>query len=245
MTEVVVPAAVLVVAAFVQGVAGFGFGMVAMGLLPLVLPLTVAVPAVAVLGGLSNAAVLAENRGGLRRDAVLPLLAGAFVGVPLGVLFLHEADPRLVERALGIALVLYALHGLLARTAGSGAPPVASRWRDGVGAVAGSLGGVLGGAFNTGGPPVVLYVAWRRYPPAVVKAALQCFFLVSTAYQLALFAASGTLSETALRTAAVGLPSLGVGLFAGIALGRRLDAAAFRRVVLVVLLVLGIRFLAV
>ena len=245
MNEIVFAACAIAVAASVQGLSGFGFGMVAMGLLPLILPVTEAVPIVALLGVCVSSAVLVASRRSIRWRVVLPVGIGSLIGVPLGVWFLVDTDPGVVKAALGAVLVVFALHGLFARepafaTATAGG---AERWRDGVGVAAAVLGGALGGAFNVGGPPLIVYVAWRRLAPDVLKATLQCCFVPASCLQLALFVHHGVVTRETLVTAAAGLPAIGIGLAVGLVAGRRVSPVVFRRIVLSLLLVLGAFFL--
>ncbi len=235
--------ATLALAALVQGVAGFGFGLVAMAVLPAFLPLAEAVPVVALLGLGTNVTVIVANRRGIDRSIVLPLVAGVCVGTPFGVLLLSGADPRLLHALLGLVLVGYALQALVLRDARDAAPRGEGALAALAAACAGTLGGVLGGAFTTSGPPIVLYAAWRRLPPATARANMQCAFLVSSLCQIALFALAGSLTRDIGAAVLRGVPAVLVGLVAGVVVGRRVDARTFRRVVLVLLLVLGVRFL--
>src|SRR5690606_39976003 len=51
--------------------------------------------------------------------------------------------------------------------------------------------GVLGGAFNMGGPPCVAYLYSRPWPKEEVVALLQVVFIISSALRLALFGMHG------------------------------------------------------
>ena len=44
--------------------------------------------------------------------------------------------------------------------------------------MAGLLSGILTGAYNVGGPPVVIYADARRWTPDAVRSNLQSFFLL-------------------------------------------------------------------
>jgi len=244
LNEVAFAACAVTAAAMVQGLSGFGFGMMAMGLLPLVFPVTEAVPVVALLGVLVSGTVLVAHRRSVRLGTVLPLVAGSLLGVPLGVWFLTGADPGVLRTTLGLVLVVFSLHGLLGRVPAT--PPEtggAARWHGALGAAAGVVGGALGGAFNVGGPPLIVYVTWRRMEPAVMKATLQCCFVLASCVQLAMFVRAGIVTHETVVTAAAGVPAIGAGLFLGLLASRRISRTAFRRVVLVLLLGLGAWFL--
>jgi uncharacterized protein len=78
-------AGILALASFVFGLAGFGLGLVALSLLPFLLPPTRAVPLISVYSAAFALAMSIQ----LRRDIVVShlaaLLCGALVGTPVGV----------------------------------------------------------------------------------------------------------------------------------------------------------------
>jgi uncharacterized membrane protein YfcA len=237
----------VLVAGFTQGATGFGFGILAMSVLPLVLDVREAVPIVSVLGLFVCGTMLLRLWRHVEGRKAWPLLLGVAVGSPVGAYLLTSLDRRLVTTLLGLVLVLYgggrlALEGRGARPPEE-APAPGRRPGPLWGAFAGLLGGLIGGAFNTGGPPVIVYATASRWPPDAFRANLQVVFGFSTALQLGMFAHAGLLTEAVLTRDAVALPALIVGVWTGTVLASRLDAALFRRIVLALLVVFGIVFL--
>lgn len=229
--------AVAFVAAFVQGVTGFGSAIVAMPLLSLLVDVRASAPLVALLSLAINTALLVPERRRLPWGRVGPLLAGSLAGVPCGVLFVAGADERLARGALGAALVVSSLcllrFGRL--PLGTGKWPAAAF---------GAFSGLLGGAFNASGPPAVLYAASQSWDKAETRAALQLYFLLSGLVVVALHAFSGLTDRSVLLTAAAALPLLAAGSFAGHAVHRRVSEERFRTLVRVLLLAAGIALIA-
>lgn len=226
----------ILLAAFTQGVAGFGSGLVAMAILPLVMPLDDAVPIVAMTCLVVNFSILVQMWRHVERAKVLPMVLGALVGVPLGAVALKQVDPGMLELVLGVILIAYAAHALFG---GSGRRVViGDRW----GLVTGVVGGVLGGAFNTGGPPAVVYVTMRDWSKDATKATLQGFFCAISTLQMPIYVAADVLGTEHLKMAAVALPTLGIGLWLGTKVYDRIDAPLFRRIVLVMIAVMGVVF---
>jgi hypothetical protein len=225
-------AAVAFLAAFVQGITGFGSALLAMPLLALLLGVRVAAPLVALLSLAMNVALLIPARRRLPWGRAWPLLGGSLVGIPFGVLFLDRADARLARVALGAALVASGL--LLQRCrlpAGGGVGPAL-----GTGAVA----GLLGGAFNFSGPPVILYAASRPWAKEETHATLQLYFLASNVAIVAGQALSGLTTAPVVRAAATALPALAAGALAGWAVHRRVGEESFRRVLQLALVAAGL-----
>jgi len=236
MTELLV-ALILLLAAVVQGASGFGSGLVAMALLPLVVPLKSAIAVSAVLGIILNSMLAWRLRAHIDRAEVVPLAVAALVGIPFGVVFLHRVEPKLVMATLGAVLVLYSGWSLLAR----GRPePVARGWAW----LAGLVGGLIGGAFNTAGPPILVYATRQAWPRDVFRANLQTVFVVTGVSGLIGYAMTGMVTSYTLWLDLVGLPVLVVGGIAGQRIGDRVDQHAFRRAVLVALALMGLSYLS-
>jgi hypothetical protein len=233
----VIIAAIVFAGAFVQTVAGFGLALVAMPLLAGVMDVRVATPLIAVLGFGSNLALLVRHRASLSVRSVWRLSLAAVIGIPPGVIALRKLDPGVVTAALGIVLVAYAIYALttprLPRLRHPG-------WAWGFGFTA----GLLSGAYNTSGPPVVMYGSCRGWSPAAFRANLQGFFLLNGIVALPVHAVAGSFDAEVAAACLSGLPGLALGLLAGSLLDRRIDAERFRRMVLVLLLLLGLRLVA-
>lgn len=226
-------AAVVFLAAFTQGVTGFGSGLVAMALIPLFMDLRDAVPVVALLGIAVNGVIMIQLRHHIDRRKVLPMVMGALIGVPFGVYALKTLDAGLLKMALGLILVGYVGYAMMAGDE--------RRFRvgDWWGLLAGSLGGVLGGAFNTSGPPVILYVTLKDWDKDAIKASLQVFFVAISLTAVPLHIVAGNIKSTHLPLAGLALPVLLFGVWAGTRVYDRIDSDAFRKVVLVGLAVMG------
>lgn len=218
-------------AALVHAVAGFGAALVAMPLLAAVLSVRVVSPAVALLTLTLNLMLLWRVREEFAPGGIAPLVAGAAVGIPIGVLFLSRAGERAMTVALGTVLVLYALVSL-ARTR----PIPLAR---GGGVAMGLLSGALGGAFNAGGPPAVVYLSSREWRKGEIYASLQLYFALIGLLIVISHALAGLTTPEVLRLYALCLPFLATGSAAGYALHRRTEPRLYRRLVFGLLLLLG------
>lgn len=236
MSEIAFLWAVVFAAVLVQSLAGFGSAMVAMSLLAAPLGLPVAAPLVALFASLLELAVLLRHRQALNFAAVWRLMAGALLAVPLGIVALRGVPEAALLTALGVVLLAYAAYGLLGRRLPQTRHPA---WAF----AAGGLSGLLSGAYNIGGPPLIVYGDGQRWPPAEFKSNLQGLFLANDALVLTLHAVAGNLTPAVWGNFWLALPALALGLAAGFALEKRFSPAGFRRMALVLLLILGARLL--
>ena len=229
-------AAITFIAAFVQGVTGFGSALLAMPLLAMFINVRAAAPLVALLSLAINVSLLIPVRGRLPWRRVAPLLAGALLGVPAGVFFLAGADEKLARMALGAVIVVSSVVLLW-----SDRFPIPGGWRAAF--TAGGLSGLLGGAFNTSGPPVMLYAAAQNWSKEETHAALQLYFLVSGLGIAGLHAVAGLTDRRVLLSLIAALPALALGSYAGWRVHRRVSEGRFRRLVQVALLAAGLALL--
>jgi uncharacterized membrane protein YfcA len=163
-----------------------------------------------------------------------PFVLGAALGVPLGVGILTWTNPAHVRAAVGVLLVLYSAYALLRPAI----PPVkAGATAD---AAVGFLNGVLGGITGLAGILVTIWCGLRGWPKDVQRTVFQpvavAIFLMSAVW----IGAAGAITAATIKLFLIGLPALLAGTWLGLKLFGRLDEAAFRRVVLALLLISGV-----
>ena len=228
--------AIFFLSAFTQGLSGFGVALVAMALLPNIIGIKDAIVLVALVAFVVDFGVLLRYRDSLQFKKVLPLILASFVGVPLGIFLLRRAGEGLALAILGITLAgyaLYALSGLrLLELKGKA-------WAYGTG----FFGGLLGGAYNTPGPPIIMYASCKKWEPDVFKGNLQTFFIQNSIIVIIGHWASGNFTPDILSIFWRGSPYLLAGLFAGLAMDRWINPEVFRKIVLVLLVVMGLRLI--
>ena len=232
-------------AAFAIGLTGYGFGLVAMGFLPYVFTVAEANAIVVPLGWLITVAALVPLRRHVDLRMLWPLAAGALVGVPLGVVYLVRLDERVLRASLGaIILIALAASVYVARRAareaagggseaGAGESTSARKTnRSAAGrllAVAvGVVSGSFGGAFSVSGPPVVVYINEVRRDKTAIKANLLAYFTFLITTRIPYLVVSGVMTADIMLTAAMMLPSVGLGLWLGTLLHNRLPTHIVR-----------------
>jgi uncharacterized membrane protein YfcA len=222
------------VAGFVQGLSGFGFGLVAMGIWAWSLDPVLAGPLV-VFGSLIGQFVAS---GALWRALnpwrALPFVLGGLAGVPLGVLLLRYINPIAFKASVGLLLVVWCPLMLFAREL----PRIqrGGRWAD---AGVGWIGGIMGGLGGLTGPAPILWSTLRGWDRHTQRGVFQVFNICMQALTLAVYFVSGTLPREVLPLFAVMVPAMLVSTAAGFVLYRRFSDLVFRRVVLGLLTVSG------
>jgi uncharacterized membrane protein YfcA len=173
------------------------------------------------------------------RDAIAwpklwPFVAGAAIGIPVGVAVLTWTNPAYVRAGIGAFLLAFSLYSLLRPSVQVSA---GGRLAD---AGVGFLNGVLAGLSGLAGILVIIWCQLRGWSRDQQRAVFQpvaiAIFLMTAAW----LGGTGVIGADIARLFLLGLPALLAGTWLGIKLYGRLDEAAFRKVVLVVLLVSGI-----
>lgn len=224
--------AVLFVASTVHAGMGFGSALVAMPLLSLLLGVEVATPLVGLAVPVTLVLVLARSWQHLDLRATAQLLIGSACGIPVGVLVLRQVPASIILAVLGCVLIAYGMWGLVR--------PRLPRlnWTP-AGYLFGVCAGLLGGACNINGPPVVLYGALSGWEPARFRATLSGYFLPTAVLICAAHAATGLWSMRVFELFLMALPVLLVGNWCGLRLARRIPAARFAYLLHWLLVMLG------
>jgi hypothetical protein len=228
--------AIVFFASFTQSVVGFGTAMVGMPLMVTVLGIQTSSPLIALLGLTLETIMLLYYRQSVSVTVMWRLIIAAVAGIPLGVLAIQRIPEQTVLTVLGVVIAGYAIYGLLRLRL----PTLESNlWAYG----AGFLSGVLGGAYNTAGPPVVIYGHCKRWPPEEFRGNLQGFFLVIDLLVVVNHTVVGNMTADVWRNYLIALAPLVIGFVVGTRLATRIDPALYSRIVLVMLVILGVRLI--
>src|SRR5215469_6661522 len=163
---------VIFAATLIRSALGFGEALVAVPLLAIRLPISVAAP-LAVLVSITVAAVIiAQDWRSVHVRSAGWLVVSTLFGIPLGLLLLTEGNQQLVKGALAIIIIAFSAYAFIGRRP----PELHSDNRVWL-LVSGFVAGVMGGAYGMNGPPLAIYGAMRRWTAQHFRATLQGYFL--------------------------------------------------------------------
>ena len=228
------------VGGFVNGFAGFGTALVVSGLWFALLPTEVVPPLIILCAVTGQLVSLWRLSGHLSWAKALPLISGGLPGVPLGTLIVVAVSPDGLKLLIGGFLVVYTLWSFIA---GHSIPQITPRSRLGD-RVVGFCGGVLGGIAGLAGPVPIVWLQLQRLAPSEQRARYQPFnltILLLSAVSMAMF---GQITNDVLLLMAIALPATVAGVYLGLNTYRAVSDAAFRRAVLMLLLLSGLMILA-
>ncbi len=218
----------------VFGVAGFGTALAAGPVLIHVMPLSRAIPLLVLLDFVAAFGNWLPARKAVAREELLRLLPCMAVGCTLGVVFLLQLKADVLLLLMGVFVSGYALYSLLVKVRPT---QVSAGWA----VPAGTVGGLFGALFGSGGFLYALYLNGRLSSIEQARATQSALISCSTVVRLGLFLLAGVYADWGLLTLAVALlPVMFCGLWVGARLARRLSREGFVRVVNGLVLVSGV-----
>jgi uncharacterized membrane protein YfcA len=216
-----------VAAGFVQGLSGFAFGLIAMGIWAWSLDPLLVGPLVvfgSLIGQLLGSGALWRTIDPWRS---LPFVIGGIAGVPLGVALLRYINPTVFKASVGLLLVVWCPLMLCARDL----PRIewGGKWMDGF---VGWVGGIMGGVGGLTGPAPILWATLRGWDRHTQRGVFQVFNICMHSLTLTVYFVSGTIPHAAFPLFVMMVPALIVPTIGGFLLYRRFNDVTFRRVVL-------------
>jgi uncharacterized membrane protein YfcA len=223
-----------VVGGVVAGLAGFAMSLVVSGIWLHILTPIQTVTLIVGYGLLVQGYGIWKLRHTLSWRKVTPFIIGGAVGVPIGTILLTYTNPAYLRIGVGVLLVLYSIYSL----AKPALKPVQGGVPTDIGI--GFFNGLLGGMTGLGGIVVTVWCQLRNWPKDVQRAVFQPVILAAQAMAAISLAFAGAYTTETIKLYLYGVPALAAGVWIGLKLYGKLDEAAFRKVILVLLLVSGL-----
>jgi len=226
------------VGGFASGLAGFAMGFVVSGIWLHILSPIETTTLIVGYGFLTQGYGVWKLRHVLVWRKLAPFIFGSLIGVPLGTLLLTYLNPVYLRSGVGGLLLIYAIHGLAQPTL----KPVPAG--DAADAGIGFANGVLAGLTGLPGFVITIWCQLRGWTKDLQRAVFQPVMLAAIMVNAASLAIAGAITAHILQLYLLGLPALAAGLWLGFTLYGKLDEAAFRRLILVLLLFAGLALIA-
>jgi uncharacterized membrane protein YfcA len=224
---------ILLAAACLQGLAGFGYSLMSLPLLALFMPVRIIVPMLSITSVFINLVVFLKARKSADIRWILPLLLAGVVSIPGGVWILKHTDEALLKVIIGVLVgfsALLYLTGFRIRIRRERLALIPT----------GILSGLLNGITTFSGPPVILFLANQKVDKQVFRANLALYFFLLNIASVPVFVGGGLLTAETAVEALLRFPAIIIGVVLGIRLAGRIDEEPFRRVALIILALLGL-----
>ena len=200
MEMISIIAVVFSLAAFMHGLCGFGFSLISVGILSLMLGPKQAVPLTVVASTANCVYLMIALRKKIMFKKSMELVLLGMLFIPVGVLYLSHFNKGLILRTMGLVILTIAIISLFKLDHARFFAAKPFKW------VASSVAGILGGAFNMSGPPLVLYAYNCGWPIRNAMANLQLIFTLLAPIEIIMFIVTGLLTFNNAIAGAVCIP---------------------------------------
>lgn len=219
-----------------QSLAGFGFGLLAVPLMTLMINPHQAVIVATMIGTVSTTLQAVIDRRFCDWPMAKRLAIAAYIGMPVGLVVFVVVSESALKFTLGFVVLIATV--VLARGFSFKGHSKA------MDSLMGFLSGVLATSTSTNGPPLVFLLQARGIEPHVFRATINTVFALSNVVALILFASAGEMEANGILAALIAVPFLFLSLRIGYVLRPRVKVEHFRKLVLTMLLLSGLSVLS-
>lgn len=219
---------------FISGLAGFGTGLVAVGIWLHAVPPGMAATLSAICSVISQLQTLPSIWHAIRPRLVLPYILPGLAGVPVGTLLGGLVAPNVFRVCVGLLLIGFSSFSLV-----WGSRRRITWGGRGADALIGLGGGVLGGMSGLSGPLPTMWASVRGYGKDERRSLFQAFNLSILLTTVIAHAANGRVNAALGLAVATALPGTMLGSWLGAAAYRRLSDRHFNTLILYLLALSG------
>lgn len=219
---------------FINGLAGFGTSLFALGWWLQVMPPLEAVALSLVMSVASGIQGVWLVRRSIQWQRLARFLLPALIGIPIGLQMLSWVDGRVLTIVIAGFLLLYG--GFFSLRRGL---PTLKRPTPVLDMAVGFLGGFFGAFAGLSGVAPTVWCSLRAWSKAERRALLQPFNVVILGLSALFLAIQGVYQPNLLLSIAIALPVTMLSAQIGIAVFKRLTDAAFRRLLIFLMFVSG------
>lgn len=232
MPETIALACIIVIAGLLQGLTGFGFGLIALPLLGFFIPLKTVIPLIVLLAIFISLILSIQLRQSIVFKNVGIMFLATLPGIPLGAYFLKHMSVQPLSLALGVIMIAFTSYQLFVkpRPRALGVPYAMT---------AGFGCGFLTGCIGAGGPPAIIYTTIQPWSKDIAKANLALYFLLTGTLTSASHAMNGMISNEVLHYWMISLPALVVGIIGGTFAYRHISDHGYKKMALLLVFILG------
>lgn len=223
---------IIFVGAFIRSAIGFGEAVVGMPLLALIIDVKSATPIVAMTASTLALIMLITAWKKVSFKETRNFIISTIIGLPFGLYYLKNAPESLIKIILGSLLILFSLYNLFLKN-------MPHFKNDKYSFLFGFFAGILGGAYNTNGPPTVIYGVLRRWKPEYFRATLQGIFFPTGLIINLSHGIAGLWTSFVLSTYLTALPIIIIAFILGNYIHYRINEEQFKRIIYVFIVIIG------
>jgi uncharacterized protein len=225
---------IILIASMIQGATGFGFAILAMPLLVLILPVKMATLIVLILAFILAFMVFYQLKEHVNIKIIKFVIVGALAGRLVGMFFLENLNNNVLEIILGISLILLSLYLKINKENIEITPSKKN------GIISGFLSGILGGMFNISGPPLVIFYLATAVNKKEYQASLQLTFVLTLLYSILLHSIYGNINLEVFKFIIPSVIAVSIGTYLGLNIFKKIDLERLYSIIICLMIVMGL-----
>ena len=220
----------------VQGLTGFGVVLVALPLMGFFIDIKTAIPLILLLGLVINFTLISQLIKHIDYKKWIFLFLFSLPGIPIGIYVLKYVNSNYLELLIGCVVIVTSLFSMLNK---SSSKKLNKAWA----CLAGFISGFLGGSIGATGPPVVIYTSLQPWDKQEMKTTMVSFFILAGLGILIFYLFNGLITKQILVSFGYCIIPLISGVACGLFIFNRINDTLYRRIINLLLLILGIMLL--
>lgn len=230
---IIIAIIILFFAGLIQGLAGFGFSMVSVPVLIILIEPQLLIPIIIIQSVVINIILFIKVRKNVQLGRIWPLVVAAIVGIPIGTWLLLALNQDILRLFVGLFIMVIGLaymkdFSIEIKNEKLAFLPV------------GFISGILNGSITLSGPPVILTLTNQGVKKKAFRANMIAYFMLLNLATLPFHYTKGLFTEVCINLSIILLPGMVLGAFFGTMLVKKVDEDKFRKMVLVLVTVSGL-----
>ncbi len=234
MTEIILITGIIFLSSLVRSIFGFADALIAMPLLLLVTDISIASPLVALFSTAIALGIIIKDKNNFKAIFNYKLLAVIILTIPIGAFLVQQINQSIIYISLGATLIFFSLFKLYFDNV------IEFRINNFLAYSLSIISGLLGGAYNVNGPPIVIHGTLSKWEPQEFRAKLQGFFLPTNIIIIITHITSGLWTVKLFSTFSICIPFAACAFVLGTYINKKLNLSSFNKAIYYLLLLLGI-----
>jgi uncharacterized membrane protein YfcA len=231
-TTILIILLIIFVGSFIRSAIGFGEAVIGMPLLAFFIDIKTATPLMALTASTLAIMLLFTSWKKISIKDTLPFILSTAIGLPVGLYYLKNTSDEIIKAALGILLVFFGIYYLFVKS-------LPHLKNEKLSFLFGFFAGILGGAYNTNGPPTVIYGVLRRWSAQNFRATLQGIFFPTGLIITFSHGISGLWTGIVVTSYLYALPVIVLGFYLGNKIHHKLNEYHLKKIIYIFILLIG------
>jgi len=228
---------VVLITHLLEGITGFGCTVLALPFCIMLVGLKTAVPSLIILAWILTLYIIIVDHKNIVWRQYFKILAFALLGLPIGLVLFSYMSESILKFILGIFMILVSIRGIYINFGGKHLQKKIPGFVLNIVLI---LGGLIHGAFGSGGPLVVIYATENLKEKSNFRATLCMLWFTLNTIILVKDLFTSIITLPVLKISLFSLPFLVVGMILGNNYHSKFSDKTFHKMIYIVLLISGI-----